>query len=158
MFEKWCLPKLRAAAEAAHSDAVLLCGGIGRVGSDALIAPVYELYVNPVTTILAAGGERQVHLRRVLIPARRRALAGELGEKILAVGQPRIFDQRRSAGGRGGHLLLAAGRRWRWRVVYGGAAGRRITEVAGSSQWFLGGFQVYGTAMKTRLLGLDGNV
>jgi PncC family amidohydrolase len=33
--------------------------------------------------------------------------------------------------------------------------GARITEVAGASAWFVGGFQAYETAMKTRLLGID---
>jgi nicotinamide-nucleotide amidase len=36
-----------------------------------------------------------------------------------------------------------------------GLLGGRITQVAGSSAWFLGGVQAYQTAMKIRLLGLD---
>jgi PncC family amidohydrolase len=33
--------------------------------------------------------------------------------------------------------------------------GARITTVAGASAWFVGGFQVYSAAMKTRLLGVE---
>jgi nicotinamide-nucleotide amidase len=40
----------------------------------------------------------------------------------------------------------------------GGLLGARITEAPGASDYFLGGFQVYGKPMKIRLLGIDPGV
>ena len=42
---------------------VLRVAGMGESDLDQLIAPVYEKYENPATTILAANGDLQIHLR-----------------------------------------------------------------------------------------------
>lgn len=132
--------------------------GMGESDVDQLIAPVYKPYENPVTTILAAAGDIQIHLRSFCTTeAEAEARVAELGAKIEALLGNRIYSRN------GDPLEAALGVLLRERKATlavaesctGGLLGGRITEAPGSSEWFLGGFQVYGRAMKTRLLGLD---
>lgn len=159
MFEESCLPKLRERLPKLHiRTRFYRVAGLGESDLDALIAPIYTPYANPVTTILAAEGDVQVHLRaRGETEEAADALAAELGEKILAA----LGDHVYSTNGDPleatvGQLLVARGATLAVaESCTAGLLGGRITEVAGASAWFLGGFQVYGEAMKTRLLGLD---
>lgn len=125
---------------------------------DQLIAPVYKEYSNPATTVLAKAGDIQVHLRASGATAEEaRSLADELGGKIRTLLGNRIYSDN------GDPLEVALGRLLRAHGATlavaesctGGMLGARITDAPGSSEWFLGGFQVYGKKMKTRLLGLD---
>src|SRR3977135_2380824 len=64
MFERQCLPRLaRIVPKQAIRTMFLRVAGMGESDLDQLIAPVYKKYENPVTTILAAAGDIQVHLR-----------------------------------------------------------------------------------------------
>ena len=64
MFERECLPRLRKLVpRQAIRTAFLRVTGMPESDLDALISPVYKKYSNPVTTILAANGDLQVHLR-----------------------------------------------------------------------------------------------
>jgi nicotinamide-nucleotide amidase len=159
MFEGACLPKLRERLPRLHIRMRFYrVAGMGESDLDALIAPIYKPYANPVTTILAAEGDVQVHLRaRGDSDEAAEALAAELGEKILAALGDRVYatngDPLEVVVGqmlvaRGATLAVAES-------CTAGLLGGRITDAPGASAWFLGGFQVYGSAMKTRLLGLD---
>lgn len=132
--------------------------GMGESDLDQSIAPLYKPYANPVTTILAAAGDIQIHLRaHAATEERAEALAAELGTKIEAALGERIYSSD------GSPLEKVVGERLKSRgetvavaeSCTAGLLGARITEVAGASAWFVGGFQVYETAMKTRLLGID---
>jgi len=159
MFEDSCLATLRERLPKLHiRTRFYRVAGIGESDLDAMIAPIYKPYANPVTTILAAEGDIQVHLRaRGDTAEAADALAGELGEKILAELGERVYSTN------GDPLETVVGQVLRARGATlavaesctAGLLGGRITEAPGASAWFLGGFQVYGTAMKTRLLGLD---
>jgi nicotinamide-nucleotide amidase len=132
--------------------------GMGESDLDQLIAPIYTGYSNPVTTILAAAGDIQIHLRAQADSAdSAEVLVQKLGAQIEAALGERIYS--RDGSGlesvigaclkqRGGTLAVAES-------CTAGLLGGRITETAGSSAWFLGGLQVYQTEMKVRLLGLD---
>jgi len=132
--------------------------GMGESDLDQLIAPIYTKYSNPVTTILAAAGDIQIHLRAQADSAdAAEALVHELGSKIEAALGERIYSEDGSPleevigaclKQRGETLAVAES-------CTAGLLGGRITEIAGSSAWFVGGLQVYQTDMKTRLLGLD---
>jgi nicotinamide-nucleotide amidase len=111
-----------------------------------------------VTTILAAEGDVQIHLRaRGGSEEEAEALAEELGAKILAELGDSVYSTD------GSPLEAVVGRELlkRGQMVAvaesctAGLLAARLTEVPGSSGWFAGGFLVYGAAMKTRLLGLD---
>lgn len=125
---------------------------------DQLIAPVYKEYSNPATTILAKAGDIQIHLRASgETAAEAQALADEVGDKIRALLGERIYSDN------GAPLEVALGELLKQHGATlavaesctGGLLGARITDAPGASEWFLGGFQVYGKTMKTRLLGLD---
>lgn len=159
MFEESCLPKLRERLPKLHiRTRFYRVAGLGESDLDALIAPIYTPYANPVTTILAAEGDVQVHLRaRGETEEAADALAAELGGKILvALGDHVYSTNGDPLEATVGQLLVARGATLAVaESCTAGLLGGRITEVAGASAWFLGGFQVYGAAMKTRLLGLD---
>jgi nicotinamide-nucleotide amidase len=123
-----------------------------------LISPAYTKYSNPATTILAAPSDIQIHLRA-------HAANQEEAERLLAeVGPPieellgdRIYSRN------GDPLEVVAGCLLRDRGATlsvaesctGGMLGERITSVAGSSDYFLGGFLVYADQMKIEMLGVE---
>jgi nicotinamide-nucleotide amidase len=123
-----------------------------------LIAPVYSRYTNPATTVLAAQGDIQVHLRA-------RAATAEKAERLLAeVGDPiaeLLGDRLYSLDGRPLEQVVGALLRERGATVAvaesctGGMVGERFTAIAGSSDYFLGGILAYSDRMKIALLGVD---
>ena len=153
------LPRLRAALPArALRTRCYRVAGMGESDVDQLIAPVYKPYTNPVTTILAAAGDIQIHLRSFCATAEEaEARVSELGAKIEELLGNRIYSRN------GDPLEVVVGALLRERGATlavaesctGGLLGGRITDAPGASEWFLGGFLVYGRAVKTRLLGLD---
>lgn len=156
MFPARVLPKLTAMLPAqVIRSRFYRVAGIGESDLDAAIAPVYTKYVNPATTILAALSDIQIHLRARCGTAEEcEALLAEVGDPIEAL----IGDKLYSRNGDSleevvGKLLLAKGARLAVaESVTGGTIGERITEIAGSSRYFLGGFVVYTNSMKTALL------
>src|SRR5271165_1521407 len=64
MFLDQCLPRLTKRLPARVIRTLFYrVAGMGESDLDALIAPVYTKYTNPVTTILAAPSDIQIHLR-----------------------------------------------------------------------------------------------
>src|SRR5579875_2389407 len=67
--------------------------GIGESDLDALIAPVYGKYTNPVTTVLSAPGDLFVHLRaRADTRAQAEALLREVGNPIAELLGDRVYS------------------------------------------------------------------
>ena len=159
MVEQHVLPRLRGRVPELHiRTRWLRVAGMSESGLDELIAPVYKQYENPVTTILAKAGDLEIHLRaRSATPEEAESLVGEVAAKIEDVVGGHIYSRN------GDPLEKVIGEILRTsnatlavaESCTGGLLGARITDVPGSSDYFLGGFQVYGKAMKTRLLGLD---
>lgn len=125
---------------------------------DQLIAPVYKQYSNPVTTILAAPGDIQIHLRaRCADETEAEALLAEIGPRIEALLGDRIYSCN------GDPLEAVIGDRLRARAATlsvaesctGGLIAERITSIPGSSDYFVGGFLVYTNRLKTELLGVE---
>jgi nicotinamide-nucleotide amidase len=136
----------------------LRVAGMAESDLDQLIAPLYKKYTNPVTTILAAAGEIQVHLRaRCATAAEAEALLVEVGGPIDLLLGDRIYSRN------GDPIEVVVGsvlRQNRATVSVaesctGGMLGERITSVPGSSAYFLGGFIAYSNEMKTELLGVS---
>ena len=107
MFERQCLPRLaRIVPKQVIRTAVPARRRHGRDRDlDQLISPVYKKYENPVTTILAAAGDIQMHLRaRCATEAEADALLAEVGGPIELLLGDRIYsrngDPLRSGGGR----------------------------------------------------------
>lgn len=158
MFEQQCLPRLRRIAPKLVIRTVFLrVTGMGESELDALIAPVYKKYENPATTILAANGDLQIHLRaRCATAGEADALLAEVAAPVETLLGDRVYSRN------GDPLEVVVGRMLRERhatvavaeSATGGMLGERFTSVPGSSEYFNGGFLTYTNAMKRELLGV----
>jgi len=159
MFERLCLPRLaRVIPRQFIRTAFLRVTGMTESDLDTLISPVYTKYENPTTTILAANGDLQVHLRaRCASEADAEALLAEVAGPIELLLGDRLYSRN------GDPLEVVVGgmlRQSRATVSVaesctGGMLGERFTSVPGSSEYFAGGFITYTNAMKVELLGVD---
>ncbi len=158
MFTRQCLPRLaRIVPRQAIRTLVFRVTGMPESDLDQLISPVYKKYENPATTILAAAGDLQIHLRaRSATEAEAAALLAEVGGPIELLLGDRIYS-------RNGQSLeevvgdLLRERRATLAVAEsatGGLLGERITSVPGSSAYFVGGFITYASRIKVEWLGV----
>jgi nicotinamide-nucleotide amidase len=158
MFARQCLPRLtRIVPRQVIQTLVLRVAGMPESDLDQLISPVYKKYENPATTILAAAGDIQIHLRaRCATEAEAMALLAEVAGPIDLLLGDRIYS-------RSGQSLeevigeLLRKRRATLAVAEsctGGLLGERVTSVPGSSDYFLGGFITYANRMKMDWLGV----
>jgi nicotinamide-nucleotide amidase len=158
MFEQQCLPRLtRIVPKQAIRTLHMRVTGMSESDLDQTIAPVYTKYTNPVTTILAANGDLQIHLRaRCANVAEADALLAEVGGPIELLLADKIYSRN------GDPLEVVVGdllRKIRATVsvaesATGGLLGDRFTSVPGSSDYFVGGFITYTNEMKMELLGV----
>src|SRR5208282_5070912 len=84
MFETECIPRMRARIPLRHiATRTLKMAMMPESQVDARVAPIYKTYADVETTILAGGGEIQLHLRcRKDSQAEAEARVEELAEKI----------------------------------------------------------------------------
>ena len=158
MFERQCLPRLkRIVPKQVIRTLFLRVTGMSESDLDTLVSPVYKKYDNPATTILAANGDLQIHLRaRCSTAAAADALLTEVGAPIELLLGDRLYSRN------GDPLEVVVGemlRKDRATVsvaesATGGMLGERFTSVAGSSDYFAGGFITYTNQMKIDLLGV----
>ncbi len=159
MFERQCLPRLaRLVPKQIIRTLQLRVTGMGESDLDQLIAPVYRKYANPATTILAANGDLQIHLRaRCATVGEAEVLLAEVGGPIELLLGDRIYSRN------GDPLDVIVGEMLRKlhatisvaESCTGGMLGERLTAAPGSSDYFLGGFITYSNAMKMELLGVS---
>jgi nicotinamide-nucleotide amidase len=158
MFERQCLGRLeRIVPKLVIRTLTLRVAGMSESELDQLISPVYKKYTNPVTTVLAGGGDIQVLLRaRCTSEAEAAALLAEVGGPIEALLGDRVYSRNGDPlevvvgamlRGRGATLAVAES-------CTGGMLAERITQVPGSSAYFVGGFITYTDRMKMELLGV----
>src|SRR5215510_1768692 len=95
MFERQCLPRLsRVVPPLAIRTVLLRITGMSESDLDTLIAPVYNKQDNPATTILAANGDLQVHLRaRCGTPEEAEALLAEVAGPIELLLGDRLYSR-----------------------------------------------------------------
>ncbi|HVX65494.1 MAG TPA: competence/damage-inducible protein A [Bryobacteraceae bacterium] len=159
MFDGACLPRLeRLLPPQIIRTRIFRVAGMPESEVDQKVAPVYTRYSNPVTTILAAAGDIQLHFRAsAATPAAAESLLDEVAAQIEPILGDRIYSRN------GDPLEVVVGARLRERgetlavaeSCTGGMVGRQITSVPGSSDYFVGGFLVYTERMKTALLGVS---
>ena len=158
MFERQCLPRLtRVVPKQAIRTVFYRVTGMPESDLDQLISPVYKKYENPATTILAANGDLQIHLRaRCATEIEADALLAEVAGPIELLLGDRLYSRNGDA------LEVVVGemlRKQRATVSVaesctGGMLGERFTSTPGSSDYFVGGFITYTNQMKAELLGV----
>ena len=162
MFERQCLPRLaRVVPRQVIRTLFFRVAGMGESDLDQLIAPEYKKYENPATTILAAAGDIQIHLRaRCSTAAEGDALLAEVAGPIQLLLGDRIYSHNGDpleavVGGmlRKAHATVCVAE-----SATGGMLGERLTSVPGSSDYFRGGFITYTDEMKMELLGVPAEV
>jgi nicotinamide-nucleotide amidase len=132
--------------------------GIGESDLDTLIAPVYTKYTNPVTTVLSAPGDLSVHLRA------HGASEEEVDALLREVGDPirELLGQKVYTEDPGEPLEAVVGKLLKDRGATlataesctGGLIAYRLTEIAGSSDYFIGGYVTYTEPEKHAVLGV----
>ena len=162
LFDEQCFERLRAKLPPAYiATRVLKVAMLGESAVDARVAPIYKRYTDIQTTILAGAGEIQFNLFKQSESmeegqARVDELAGliedELGDAVYSSKGESLeqivgyYLQMRNA-----TLAVAES-------CTGGMVGERITSVAGSSRYFLGGALVYSNELKTEMTGVPASV
>jgi nicotinamide-nucleotide amidase len=153
MFVEQCCELLRAKAPVQHiATRVLKVAMMPESECDARIAPIYKEHNAVETTILAAAGEVQIHLKAKAETAEEALeLVDDLAEELEDELEERIFSTHGESleqivgyylQMRGATLAVAES-------CTGGLLAQRVTSVAGSSRYFVGGAVVYANDLKT---------
>src|SRR5713101_32517 len=153
MFLEKILPKLQQRVSGVrmfHRE--LRVAGMGESHVEQRIAPIYKRHADVNTTVLAAPGEIQIHLRMWTADAQHamktideitEGIQLALGERIFSTeGQPLevVVAQLLIMN----HATIAAAE-----SCTGGLLAQRLTTVAGSSSYFLGGVVCYSNELKS---------
>ena len=161
MFETYVLPRLRGAAGGGMlaRRRVLRVSGMGESAVDEVIAPIYKSYPQVQTSILFSRIEIEIHLNARSTSAEEAdgvleelagKIAGALGPAVFATdGETmeeivgRMLNERRET------VAVAES-------CTGGLIGMRLTEVPGSSSYFMEGAVTYANEAKMKTLGVSG--
>lgn len=156
MFENFIMPKLKTKAGGIRVvRRILRVVGMGESAVDELIAPVYTQYKNPQTTILFNRSEIEIRLTaQAKTEKQAEKLIDEVEEKIEAKLGNKIFAFRGETMEEviglkltvGGYTLAVA------ESCTGGLIAERLTEVSGSSAYFMEGVVSYSNEAKIRTL------
>lgn len=159
MFENHVQPRLQS--KAGHLRVVrrvLRVAGMGESAVDERIAPIYTRYTNPQTTILFNKSEIEVQLTargrteadaETLLDKLSAELEAELGHSIFAFrgeNMEEVVGLRLSVGG---YTIAVA------ESCTGGLIAERLTDVPGSSRYFIEGVVTYSNESKTKTLGVE---
>src|ERR1700688_4890929 len=158
LFDEQCVDRLRAKLPPQFmATRVLKIGMMAESLADARVAPIYKRYTDVQTTILAGAGEIQLHLKtRGASLEAAQARVDQLAEEIEEELDDAVFSDN------GDSLEQIVGYYLQMRNATlavaesctGGLLAERITNVSGSSRYFLGGAVVYSNALKTELAGV----
>ncbi|HKR32711.1 MAG TPA: competence/damage-inducible protein A [Terriglobales bacterium] len=152
LFDAECFPRLKEKLPQQFIAKRMLRVAMGESACDSRIAPIYAKVPEVQTTILAHGGETQVHLQsRAESQAEAERQVANLSDRI----EDELGDAVFSTGGetleqivgyylqmRGATLAVAES-------CTGGMLAERLTSISGSSRYFLGGSVVYSNELKT---------
>lgn len=159
MFENHVVSKLeRRAGSVRVVRRMLRVAGMGESAVDEKIAPVYTKYENPQTTILFNQSEIEIHLTA---RGRTEVDADELLDRVVLEIEEQLGNSIFSFNGEkmeevvglklavGGYSVSVA------ESCTGGLLAQRLTEIPGSSKYFIEGVVTYSNESKTRLLGVE---
>lgn len=158
MFDELVLPKLAERSGGFRvARRVLRVAGLGESAVDERIAPVYMQYKNPQTTILFTSTEIEIHLTaqakteaeaELLLDGLAGQIEERLGDSIFAFRGEKMEEVVGLRLAVSGFTVATA------ESCTGGLVAHRLTEVPGSSKYFMEGVVTYSNEAKTRLLGV----
>lgn len=162
MFTDHVFARLRVLAGETHVRRRLLrVSGLGESAVDEIAAPIYSAYKGVQTSILFNKSEVELHVAaRSESAEEAQNTADEVAEKLIAALGKAIF----ATNGETMEEIVGALLVNRNETVAtaesctGGLIGQRITEVAGSSRYFLEGAITYSNEAKMRILGVDPSI
>jgi nicotinamide-nucleotide amidase len=153
LFEEQCLARLRTKLPPQFiATRELKITGLGESACDARVAPIYKLYTDVQTTILAGAGEIQLHLKtRAASLEAAQSRVDELVAKIEEELGDSVFSDNGDSMEQivGYYLQMRNATLAVAESCTGGLLAERITSVSGSSRYFLGGAVVYSNQLKT---------
>lgn len=159
MFDNFVLPRLeKIAGGVVVRTRVLRVSGMGESAVDEVIAPIYKSYANVETSILFSRVEIEIHLTARSTDAdQAEATLDELAGKIAdALGTAVFATNGETMEEVVGKLLVDRGETLSVaESCTGGLIGMRLTEVAGSSRYFIEGAVTYANEAKQRALGVS---
>jgi competence/damage-inducible protein CinA-like protein len=153
LFEDEVLPRLlRRVSSIRMHHRELKVTGLGESLVDSRIAPIYKRYPDVSTVVLASPGETQVHLRMWTDDAQQaQRTLDEISQAFELALTDRIFSQNGAT-----MEEVVAGLLTRQQATIavaesctGGLLAERLTSIAGSSSYFLGGVVCYSNELKT---------
>jgi len=158
LFEAEVRERLRAKVPSAHLfTRTLRVAMLGESAVDARVAPIYKRYSDVETTILAGAGEIELHFKTraaTLDAAKVRA------DEVAGLVEDELDDTVYSRNGESLEQIVGYWLQMRNATLAvaesctGGLLAERITSIAGSSRYFLGGAVVYSNNLKTELAGV----
>jgi nicotinamide-nucleotide amidase len=162
MYETHVRERLTAkAGDVRVARRVLRVSGLGESAVDERIAPVYTQYKNPQTTILFNRSEIEIHLTaqgkseqeaELLLDGLAGQIEERLGDAIFAFRGEQMEEIVGLRLAVGGFTLAVA------ESCTGGLVAQRLTEVPGSSAYFMEGVVTYSNDAKVRLLGVPSDL
>lgn len=158
MFEESCMPRLhQLAGGTALARSVFRTAGLPESILDARIAPIYTQYKNPETTILAKPGQVEIRLTsRGKNQEEAERQLRELGDKIAQELDEFIFarDEQSLEEVVGMYLVMKNATISTAESCTGGMLAERLTNVPGSSRYFVSGVICYSDEWKMELTGI----
>jgi nicotinamide-nucleotide amidase len=155
LFEGAVLERLRAKVPRRFISArVLRIAGLGESACDARVAPIYKRFTDVDTTILAAPGEIQLHLRT---SADSEEAADKRLDELVELLEEELDDNVYSDNGDSLEQIVSYFLQMRDATLAvaesctGGLVAERLTSISGSSRYFIGGAVVYSNQLKTQL-------
>ncbi len=160
MFENFVLPELKEAAGGVLvRRRILRVSGMGESAVDEAIAPIYRSYPDVQTSILFSRVEIEIHLNiRTESAEKGDAVLDELANKIADALGPAVF----ALNGETMEEIVGNMLNWSGKTLAvaesctGGLIAMRLTEVPGSSAYFMEGAVTYSNDAKVRTLGVSG--
>jgi len=158
MFEKECLPRIRPmAAGTPITTRILRITGLTESFTDSLVGPIYRDLKNPVVTILSSPGSIELHLRAIdeggrtaadLIAGVEELFRAKLGDHVYGTGDENLETVV-------SRQLLSLGKTIACaESCTGGLLATRLTDISGSSGYFLRGYVSYSNQAKIDDLGV----
>ena len=153
MFVEQCFPRLQQKLPKRYiATRELRIAMLGESACDALVAPIYKEHNAVQTTILAGAGEVSLHLKAESDNQNEaQKLVDDLAEELEEALDDHLYSSKGESLEQivGYYLMMRSATLAVAESCTGGLLSQRITQVAGSSRYFLGGAITYANELKT---------